>query len=35
MPWMSTSGSMFRVDLYVLADTLSLTAWMAFLDGTV
>ena len=31
----STSGSMFRVDLYVLADTLSLTAWMAFFDGTV
>ena len=35
MPWMSTAGSIFRVDLYVLADTLSLMAWMAFFDGTL
>ncbi len=28
-------GSWCRVDRYVLADTLSLMAWMAFLDGTV
>ena len=35
MPWMSVCGFWFRVDLYVLADTLSLTAWMAVLDGMV
>ena len=35
MPWMSISGSVFRVDLYVMTETLSLTAWMAFFDGTV
>jgi hypothetical protein len=28
-------GSWCRVDLYVFAVTLSLTAWMAFLDGLV
>ena len=32
---MSTSGSRFRVDLYVLAEILSLMAWMAFRDGNV
>jgi hypothetical protein len=32
MPWMSASGLWCRVDLYVLADTLS---WMAFREGTV
>ena len=31
----SSSRLMWRVDLYVLADTLSLIAWMAFLDGLV
>jgi len=35
MFWMSIPGSRCRVDLYVLAETLSLMAWMAFLDGIV
>ena len=35
MLWMSTSGSRFRVDLYVLAEILSWMAWMAFRDGNV
>ena len=35
MLWMSIPGSRCRVDLYVLAEIVSLTAWMAFLDGTV
>ncbi len=35
MLWMSASGLWCRVDLYVLAGTLSLMAWMAFREGTV
>lgn len=35
MPRISSSRSWWRVDLYVLAVTSSLTFWMAFLEGVV